>query len=585
MGTSPSRGPLASIPYRAACAAALLVPSLVVFGLRDELLLPKCLLVASVACIGALAWAAGGAATLAVGLEAPLAAFCLAALASTAVSADLPASLYGAELEPLVSLTGLAAALGGFYLGVAAGRGDPRTSRVLGVCLVAGSAPAALLSVAQVLTPQPLPFLAAVESGRATGFFGHPVAVGAYLALVLPVAGAWALSARAGTERAAALSLAVLAAAGLVASGTRGAWLGAACGGGVLLWRDGRQYARGAALALVLVAVAAGAAFTARIQAEGTRPVGTRVPALVLAVRGFAERPVLGSGPGTFGQLYRRRRTEAHAALALVHSAYPHAHNDWAEVLAALGAAGVVAYAWLHAAGLRLAMAPGGAVGAGAGAGLLALVVFSKTNLPTLPVAFLAALLAGAALGARPPRGGRGTAAVAAALFLCGTLWTGWASVRRLPAERHAFLGRLARREGRPAEAAGHFEAAVRGVPESVVFRLDLMNMLWDAAGAAPLPERRLLLAGARDTALAGARLRPAEPEFLRLLALAELRRARWAGEDALPAASAALAAALALDPFDRRLGSLAAALSDPAGEALQSGGRVTRRRTPAKSR
>lgn len=557
------------LPYRAACAAALAAPSLVFFGLRDAALLPKCLLAAAAAAAGALAWAAGGAGSLAVGLEAPLAAFSLAALASTAVSADLPASLYGPELEPLASLTGLAAVLAGFYLGVAAGRSEPGADRGLGVCLAAGSVLVALVSLAQVLAPRWAFFLVRGELDRASGLFGHPVALGGYLALAAPAALAWALAARPGAERVAASASAALAAGALAASGTRGAWLGAACGGGLLLWRDGRPWARRAAWTLVVGCLAAAAAATAWIGFKGSRPAGTRLPALLVAARGLAERPLLGQGPGTFGNLYRRRRSESLAAAAPPGSVYPHAHNDWAEVLAALGALGAAAYAWLHIAGLRLALAPG-AAGAAAGGGLLAIFLFSKTNLPILPVAFLAATLAGAALGARPSQGGRGAAVAAAVLFLSGTLWNAWAGLRRIPAERHAFLGRLARSEGRPREAADHFRAAVDGLPESVPFRTDLMNLLWDAAGAAPPSGRGALLEGARDTALAGARLRPAEPEFLRLLALAELRRARWAGSDSLPAGRAALAAARALDPFDSRLDRLAEDFADPAAEALR---------------
>ena len=90
------------------------------------------------------------------------------------------------------------------------------------------------------------------------------------------------------------------------------------------------------------------------------------------------------------------------------------------------------------------------------------------------------------------------------------------------------------------------------GAPGVVRFRLDLMNLLGDLAEAAAPADRDAFLLRARDVALGGARLRPLEPEFSRLLGSAELRRAAH-GAPSLPAARAALEAARAADPFNPR--------------------------------
>ena len=125
-----------------------------------------------------------------------------------------------------------------------------------------------------------------------------------------------------------------------------------------------------------------------------------RLPAWRIAGLIFAGQPWLGSGPGTFIVGYRMRKTEI-----LAGQFFDTAHDDWLEILATMGLAGLAAYAWLHAAALAalLALRRGGE-GRGmapAAAAAAAMFVYMKFNPANVTAAWIAAVLAGVML-ARP---------------------------------------------------------------------------------------------------------------------------------------------------------------------------------------
>lgn len=538
----------ADAPLWAACAAAALVPWTIAPGLRDAWTLPKCAVAAALASVGAAGWALAGAPSLALGLEAPAALFLSAVVLSACLAADPLVSWLGPDLEPAVGVVGAAAAAAGLYLGAAAGRLRADASASLSRVLAAAAAPMGLWAVWQASVHPSTGWLAADPGmlGRATGGFGHPVAFGAYLAVAAPNALSWALGAEGWAGRGAALLCLAAIALGLDAAGSRAALAAAAAACALVLFFDRRPHARRAAAAALALGLVGGALLTVRTMSTGARSSG-RLAAFATAREAFAERPAAGWGPGSFSFLYRARRTARMAMAETAKVSFPHAHNDWLEVLCATGLLGGAAYAWLHARALAAARRSAGPAAAAGLGGALALFLVSKVNIPGVPATFLGALALGAALAASPFAGaGR---AASGGLFVASCLLALGLSASRLPSERSDHLGRAARAGGAPREAAERFEAAVAGAPGVVAFRLDLMNLLWDLAGPAPAAERDLFLGRARDVALEGARLRPLEPDFMRLLGVAELRRAE-AGADSLRAARAALEAARAADPF-----------------------------------
>jgi O-antigen ligase len=554
MATSPSRADQpragAGAPLWAACAAAVFVPWTLAPGLRDAWVLPKCAAAAAAATAGLAAWARAGAPSVALGVERPAAAFLAALGLAAAASSDPFLSWVGPDFEPAAGVLGAAAGVAALYLGAAAARLRADALPVFSRAVVLAAAPMGLLAAFQAVSPASTGWLGWGKLlGRAVGTFGHPVALGAYLAVAAPYALRGALAARGRSALVGWSCALVCVGAGLAAAGGRSAWVGAALGCSLVLWLDGRPWARRATAAALALAAAGALALSARLTAAGQR-TGGRLAAWAIAWEAFSERPLAGWGPGTFSPIYRRERGEALAASESPAVSFPHAHNDWLEVLAGAGLLGASAYAWLHVRAAGAAGRVWGPAGAAGLGGALALLAQSKLNLPPVTATFLGAAGLGAALAAAPaPASGR---AAAGGLFVATCLMALALSASRLPSERSAHLGRLARAAGAPREAAERFEAAVAGAPGVVAFRLDLMNLLWDLAADAAPEDRDVLLARARDAALEGARLRPAEPEFARLLGLAELKRAE-AGAPSLPAARAALEAALAADPFNPR--------------------------------
>ena len=550
MGTSRSSG-VRGLPSLAAAAGLALVPWAFLPLLRDALLLPKLLVLTAVVAAGLAAWAAAGAPSLATGLEAPLCAFAAAAVLAAAGSIDPASSLFGPDLVPEVSLAALGLVVASLYLGVAAARLDSSAPPRLAAVLCAAGLPMTLLACVQAWAPMPADFLFAGPLGRAMGTFGHPVALAGYFAVAMPVALWLAVERRSAFWGGACAAFLV----GLAAAASRGALLGAAAGCAWVLYAQGAAGAGRRVFVLVVLAVVAAGLMSVSEKTAGFRP-GARLGGLAISMRAVQEHPLSGWGPGTFGILYRMRRTASDAAQEGFGVVMPHAHNDWAEAAVGTGLLGFSAYLWLNialAARLRR-LAP--AAGA-----LVALFVFSKLNLPVLPVMALAAILLGAALGAQEPGPGKASALLAGLLGLGALSWGGWAVLGRIPADRASLLGREARSEGRAQDAALHFERAVAAAPDVLAFRLDLVNLLWDASDSVTGASREYILTRARDAALEGVRRRPAEGEFLRLLGLAELRRAR-AGAPSMEQAGAALEAARKLDPLNPGIAEAISSLS-----------------------
>ena len=584
MATSPYRG-----TFLLAGAAGL--PLAYCPWFRDAYETPKLILLALCATLALLeALCRRGETRAGSDLDLPLAAFTAAVLASAWGSIDPDLSWSGSEAYRVLGVPAWAACLSAFWLGCAAARErGPEFARRLISWTAAASVPVSVVALIQLGS----------GGGRALATFGESNALGTYLAMALPLA-VHAFRSGAGARRWGALAAAALAAGGLFAAASRGAWLAAALALLAYAALSGKRRTAAVSRAfrwtpwrcLVLGSLMlAGAGGTARgIVLRGTGPRQSDSSRLLLwriAAQGAREPRLLGSGPATFSIRLRRLRSEALGRLSRSKSGaewiFGHAHNDWFEVLATLGAAGLLAYLWLHAAALRrlrllASQDPDWRSGSGPplAAALLAVFIQAKFNIPALAVAWFACLCAACLLCPAPGRPEAGAPALRGGLLLLlalSVLWTDAVAARVAVAEASDRAGRKARGEGRAREAAVHFERALAWRPGSVVYRYDLANLLWDAAAGAGAEERRVLLERAVGSALAGLRRRPREAELQRLLGLSELRRAALAGEkDRLPFARRAFDAALALDPFRPQL------LRDAAETAALQGEEPARR-------
>jgi O-antigen ligase len=254
---------------------------------------------------------------------------------------------------------------------------------LVGALLAAASAQALLGLYQFIYQVGPEWFIILDRFMRASGSFAQPNPFAGYLGLTLPVAfsltlwGAHTLAARRGGPRVlawtAGYALATaLITAGMVASWSRGAWLGALVGAVVVLLAFSRRSAvlvglatlalLGAALLGALNPAWVPAALLARLQdlpayfglvnvldqpvTDENFAVLERLAHWVAALRMFALAPWLGVGPGNYATLYPLVR------LPVWEEPLGHAHNIYLNVLAETGLLGMVGFLglWVGAA-------------------------------------------------------------------------------------------------------------------------------------------------------------------------------------------------------------------------------------------
>jgi O-antigen ligase len=261
---------------------------------------------------------------------------------------------------------------------------------------------------------------------RAHGSLGNPDFLGGWLAMLLPLALAAALSTQGRLRRACAAAAGLLALA-LALTLARAAWLAAAAGLVVAMLAGGyRPGWRGVLLwTLGPLALAGG------LLAAGLGPPGTwsrlkeaadihsdawssRVFMASVALDLTRERPLTGVGGGAFEMEYLRRQgerlqTERDQPFRLTADA----HNDWIQTAAETGVPGLLLWAVLFALALRAAFRRAGPEGAATAGALAAFGVQGCFHFPwdITPSAglLLMALAAAASFGPvrawTPPRG------------------------------------------------------------------------------------------------------------------------------------------------------------------------------------
>ncbi|TMQ61378.1 MAG: tetratricopeptide repeat protein [Candidatus Eisenbacteria bacterium] len=395
----------------------------------------------------------------------------------------------GKSLEAMLNLL----AITGLFLTAASlVRG---TGLLRGVALleVLAALPVAALGLMQHFRPELLP-AGNSYPGRALGPFGQPNRMGGYLIAAIPVALALAIVAQ---DR--ALKVGILVATfGLmfcvVATYSRGAWLGLAAGLLVLAvafvrWPD--LLPRPAFLAVSVACVSLPILFllpsvVSRLEARRSATPAWNLPfdperegsgAMRRAIwsgalRATAQRPVLGSGIGAFREAFDRSKGTTMKRLEAVGGrTADQAHNHYLGLLAERGVLGLAAFALLTALSLGAAAAAlasgtptmGRVLVAGLAGSVVALLAhgFVDDNLSLIPhgnilFANLGLLAAAPALSKTRTRGSAwfGRAGMLTALLAMSV------SLASFAASRQAYAGAASARAGHVEQATAEFRAA-----------------------------------------------------------------------------------------------------------------------------
>lgn len=394
--------------------------------------------------------------------------------------------------------------------------------------------------------------------GRAVGTLGSPFGLGALLSALLPLL---LRRARAGWAWKIATAL---AAAGLFATESRGAWLAAAAGAGLYMaagdalsecnQRRRRQAFAVAALACALGLAAAGAK-SARSWKESD---SARVEIWKTAWESFREHPWLGSGPDTFEQSFRRLRSEQFVRISGVsHAMQAHAHNELLQALATTGLAGLGAYLLLLASLLAAArdawsQSAHRDQAAALCATLLAIFVNMKFNPIATEIHLVAALAAALLCRLRPQTSKpRALGAAARATILAGALGGGFLGVRLYKADASFQEAKRAAAAGRRAEAFARYQRASALVPQELEYKMWLINLAGDLINETRSADERLRLLGLIDQAARESlRLRPFEINAHYIAGIVALMHAQLGLREQLGMSLFALDEAARLDPL-----------------------------------
>ena len=394
----------------------------------------------------------------------------------------------------------------------------------------------------------------ALDEARPAATFLNPNHLAAWSTAILLLAWAEPLVRRELTRpRATWLALpTALVLAALVATGSRGSFVGLAAGLLVIVRLGVRgwsvRFRRVALVCGLLVIAAAGLGLAVRLR-EADPFRWQRMRIWTASLRIVADRPWLGTGPRQFADVARAYQFPDRDGPLRYDRGFRSTHSDWLRVPCELGLAGTVAMTGLLVTGLRRARRRGAAPPAGALAALAALGAQAAVeNLSTRPAVYLlAAALAGIVLSevrdrdaaARAPLGVR----LSAAALVVAVLAIG---------EVAPYLGYRAVHASSPDDRPREQEAVLVGLGRNPVHP-DYWRRLAEGLSAEGTPWGLERYATAREAAETAVRLNRGGADFEHTLARVEARACRVLFRDG-PTRSRAVAAytrAEALDPFN----------------------------------
>jgi O-antigen ligase len=274
-------------------------------------------------------------------LDLPLLAFLGSAALSTVFAYNQNVAIFGTygRYDGLLTTLTYAAV---FWLTVQT-LTDAGEARTLLRVLLASGYLVAVIAVLQCLTDS----LRVGELVPAFGTLGQKNTLGAYLAMLLPLACWEAAAARTWTGRVLAINAGSLLALALMLTFSRSAWAAGAVAAAIPLLAmhstvRSRAIIVAGAAALVLLPIYVSSAV--QIQRTDLSMLGDRPVVYQDTLRLIVSRPVLGYGPDNFGLVFPAFESED------LHQQWDKAHAETMQVAATQGLIGLAAYAWLAVA-------------------------------------------------------------------------------------------------------------------------------------------------------------------------------------------------------------------------------------------
>ncbi len=417
--------------------------------------------------------------------------------------------------------------------------------------LAASAAVVAAYGALQRLGFDPILHVKALPEGRAVSMLGSPVDLGGLLALAWPVA-LWDAER---SRRPAALTVAAAVAAGLLACGSRGAWLAAGAATAAYALMTLGESRRGLILSLGLCVLCAVAAAGWSLRPGASPADAARVEVWRAALRAFARQPLAGWGPGAFEAPFRLLRGRAFVDILGGTRLQVYAHNDILETAATLGLLGLGAYASLAAvllsAARRTLASPARALGASLLCALLARWVDAELNPLALEVAVFACVAGGLLVSLSrpaPPARRALPAALVAAAALGGSMLF---ALRAACADHDEKLALRAQAAGDLPRAQALSALARQSAPCELSYSVAELNSTGEWINASHDVARRLaLLARADACAKDALACHPRQMTAHYAAGMAAYIRAQLGFKDFYPIALKELDEALALDPF-----------------------------------
>jgi O-antigen ligase/tetratricopeptide (TPR) repeat protein len=280
--------------------------------------------------------------------------FAASALLSTVTSLNPRVSWWGEHTRYAGLITILAHVAVFFCARALAGNNLAVMERLLVACLLAGVV-AAAFAFLQMAGVDPVGWQFSSAAGlfqRPFGTLGHPNHLGAFLAMLLPVAWYFAVPPR----RTAMVICGLILSAGIAVALSRAACLGCVAGAIVLAgahvgcsWNKIRRRSVIGLLLLGLLAVAVVGWWNPRGVVSGFRDRlanwssgATRWQIWATSMEIFRDHPIVGTGPDTFQLAFAPRRTPAFWRQEW-NTTPTHAHNEFLHLLATQGVIGALA--------------------------------------------------------------------------------------------------------------------------------------------------------------------------------------------------------------------------------------------------